>query len=159
MDEIEPITYAPATAAMRPLVTDLLRACGLPVEDVSPTLDHFFVARAGSHLVACVGIDMLGEVALLRSLAVDLPWRGRGTARRLFEHAQHRAQQLGAQELFLLTTTAEAIFARWGFQRLPRDSTPTVVQATPEYRTLCPGSAVVMHLPVASADRRTSPRP
>jgi amino-acid N-acetyltransferase len=143
-----PITYAPASTAMRSQVTDLLRVCGLPVDDVSPTLDCFFVALVADRVVGSVGLDVLGEVALFRSLAVDPPWRGRGIARGLFEQARARAQRLGVQDLYLLTTTAESIFAHWGFRRIPRESAPVAVQATPEYRSLCPGSAVVMHLSV-----------
>jgi N-acetylglutamate synthase-like GNAT family acetyltransferase len=149
----KPITCKPATAAMRPAVVGLLQSCSLPVEDVPAGLEHFFIAAAGDLLVGTVGIEVLGDsagIALFRSLAVAPEWRGRGVARCLFEEARQEAQRLGVHELFLLTTTAEAVFAHWGFLRIPRDKVPGAVRATPEYRTLCPGSAVVMHLDVRS---------
>ena len=139
---------------MHPQVIELLRSCALPVDDVSAVLDHFFVAMVGDRLVGTVGIEPLGDVALFRSLAVAPDWRGRGLARQLFEVARERAAQLGLRELVLLTTTAEAIFSRWGFLRIPRQEAPASVQATAEYRTLCPGSAVVMHVAVAAANHR-----
>ena len=148
------ISYLPAAASLHPEVIELLRSCALPVDDVSPAMEHFFVAMDGERLVGTVGIEPLGEVALFRSLAVVPDWRGHGLARQLFEVARRRAAQLGLRELFLLTTTAEAIFARWGFVRIPREAAPASVQATPEYRTLCPGSAVVMRLAVSAADHR-----
>ena len=153
MEPGEQVTYQPALAAQRPAVVELLRSCALPVDDLAADLGHFFVAMAGDRLVGTVGIEILGDqrdIALLRSLAVEPPWRGRGVARRLFEEARREARRLGAREIFLLTTTAEAIFAHWGFQGIPRDSAPAAVRATPEYRSLCPGSAVVMHLGVLS---------
>jgi amino-acid N-acetyltransferase len=154
MGRTDAITFRPATASMHPRVIELLRSCALPVEDVPATLDHFFVAMDGDNLIGTVGIEALGDIALFRSLAVASDRRGRGVARQLFEVARTRAQQLGARELFLLTTTAETIFSRWGFLRIRRQEAPSAVQATAEYRTLCPGSALVMHLAVAASDHR-----
>jgi protein-tyrosine-phosphatase/N-acetylglutamate synthase-like GNAT family acetyltransferase len=147
MDAGKVVAYEPARRSARPAVLELLRSCALPVDDVASDLDHFFVAMADDLLVGTVGIEILGDnasIALFRSLAVAPQWRGRGVARRLYDEARQEARRLGAHELFLLTTTAEAVFTHWGFVRIPREAAPAAVQATPEYHTLCPGSAVVM---------------
>jgi N-acetylglutamate synthase-like GNAT family acetyltransferase len=150
----EEIDYLPATAALRPAIVDLLRSCALPVEDLPVTLEHFVVAIAGQRLVGSAGLELLGDIALFRSLAVAPSWRGRGLARRLFEETRSRARALGARSLYLLTTSAQDVFAHWGFVTVPREGAPPAVQGTLQYRTLCPGSAVVMCLDLLPPARR-----
>jgi amino-acid N-acetyltransferase len=62
------------------------------------------------------------------------------------EDAQHRA----LPALYLLTTTAEHFFPRFGFERITRDEVPASVQTSIEFRGACPASAIVMR-------RRLSP--
>jgi amino-acid N-acetyltransferase len=146
MTEPSEIAYLPATPALRPAIVDLLRGCSLPVEDLPGALEHFVVASAGDHLVGSAGLELLGDVALFRSLAVAPSWRGRGLARRLFEETRSRARALRARSLYLLTTSAQDVFAHWGFVTVPREQAPPAVQGTAQYRTLCAASAVVMRL-------------
>jgi amino-acid N-acetyltransferase len=138
--------YSPAHAGLRSSVLALLGQCGLPTEDASATLENFFVARVDDDLIGVGGIDMMGELALFRSLAVTPAWRGRGVAHQLWELARGRARELAARELFLLTTTAEALFTRWGFARVSRDHAPAPVRETEEFKTLCADSAALMRL-------------
>jgi amino-acid N-acetyltransferase len=149
MAEPPEIVYLPATAVLRPAIVDLLRGCALPVEDLPSALEHFVVAIAGQRLVGSAGLELVGDMALFRSLAVEPSWRGRGLARRLFEETRSRARALGARSLYLLTTSAQDVFAHWGFVRVPREMAPPAVQATAQYRTLCSASAVVMCLRLA----------
>ena len=62
---------------------------------------------------------------------------GRAVALRLA--AEHRAPTV-----FLLTTTAERFFPKFGFQPITRDDVPPSVQASVEFRSACPASAIVM---------------
>jgi amino-acid N-acetyltransferase len=133
-----------ASPADRPPIVALLRSCSLPVEDLPSDLGDFFTATQGSELVGTIGLEMFGPTALLRSLAVAPGWRGRGLAESLWERARAHALASGVQEVFLLTTTAEPIFARWGFQRTSRDVAPPAIQNTSEFTTLCPASAAFM---------------
>ena len=54
------------------------------------------------------------------------------------------ARLLGVERLYLLTTDAERYFARLGFQRTERSGAPAPIQATSQFRLLCPKSAVCM---------------
>ena len=54
------------------------------------------------------------------------------------------ARLLGIERLFLLTTEAERYFAALGFNRFDRDAAPAELQATSQFRSLCPKSAVCM---------------
>jgi amino-acid N-acetyltransferase len=44
----------------------------------------------------------------------------------------------------LLTQTAEVFFANRGYRRIGRADAPQAVQASAEFRSLCPASAVAM---------------
>jgi N-acetylglutamate synthase-like GNAT family acetyltransferase len=60
--------------------------------------------------------------------------------------ARQQASRRGVASLYLLTTTAEPLFARWGFRRIERDAAPAAVRATKQFASLCPSSAVMMAL-------------
>jgi amino-acid N-acetyltransferase len=138
--------YAAATPADRAWVVALLRSCHLPGDDLPVTLEHFFVARTEDQPLGVIGLELLGERALVRSLAVFPQCRGNGVAHHLWRLAQTRARQLGVRELYCLTTTAEAMFAHWGFHKISRDQAPDDIRQTPEWKTLCPESAASMRL-------------
>ena len=141
----------------RPDIVALLRSCALPTEDLPPTLDHFFVA-GDDDLDGVIGLEVFGSRGLVRSLAVAPGRRGQGLAHELWQHALARARALGVRELYLLTTTAEAIFAHWGFTPVARDDAPEEIRRTEEFRNLCPSSAAVMRL-VMNEFLRPSSRP
>ena len=61
-------------------------------------------------------------------------------ARRLAAEARCRA----AKRFYLLTTTAEAFFARRGFERIARQAVPAAIASTKEFNSLCPSSAICM---------------
>jgi amino-acid N-acetyltransferase len=123
----------------------LLAACGLPVADLEDLdLGHFFACGPPGAPLGVVGLELLGEVALLRSLAVSEASRRRGCGGTLLEAAQRHAREQGVRVLYLLTDTAEAFFRRHGFRRVPRVQAPPAVQATREFSALCPDSAVLM---------------
>jgi amino-acid N-acetyltransferase len=54
------------------------------------------------------------------------------------------ADAAGVAATYLLTTTADQWFPRFGYRAVQRADVPTAVQATEEFRALCPASAVVM---------------
>lgn len=126
-------------------VKQLLAACELPYADITPShLQHFVILRDGAHLAGVAGLEPLGDVALLRSLAVPMRYRGQGFGSRLTHKAEAYARSQGVETLYLLTTTAEGFFAGRGYARIDRDTVPTAVQETTEFQSLCPASAVCM---------------
>jgi N-acetylglutamate synthase-like GNAT family acetyltransferase/uncharacterized damage-inducible protein DinB len=136
-----------ASARARDLagVKGLLRDARLPDRDVeAPLLAHFLVARRGGRLVGVVGLEPFGRCGLLRSLAVAPAERGRGLGVTLTRALERRARDLGIAQLYLLTTTAEAFFARLGYRVLPRDRAPAAIQGTTEYRELCASTSICM---------------
>lgn len=139
-------------------VERLLGASGLPTAGVAELLadrpEDFVVvesADARGDLVAVAGLEVCGGDALLRSVAVDPAWRGRGLGGDLVRRLIGAADARGLRALYLLTTTAEHYFPRLGFARVDRVDVPAGIAATVEFRSACPASAIAMERPLARA--------
>ncbi len=138
--------FQPAHASDLPAIRRLLRDNDLPCDDLEAVhLDHFQMATdpAGG-LVACVGLEIHGDAALLRSLAVATAHRRHGLGSATVVAAERLARSLGVRWLYLLTTTAASFFEARGYRRHERASAPPALQRTTEFSTLCPASAVCM---------------
>jgi amino-acid N-acetyltransferase len=125
-------------------VLQLLTASGLPVDGVEGNLADFIVAESGTVIVGVIGIERYGSAALLRSAAVSPDNRGAGLGTRLVKEVLERAAAQGIRDVYLLTTTAEEYFPRFGFSRAKRLDVPESVRASREFQGACPDSAVVM---------------
>jgi amino-acid N-acetyltransferase len=152
---MDDITFAAASAEDLSAIRALLEQCGLPTADLRDAmLELFTVCRIGGRIVGTIGLEVFAETALLRSLAVAPEHRGRRLAHDLWARVRDRARRGGIRRLYLLTTTAEPLFFRWGFRRVARDEVPAAVQATREYNALCPSTAAVMAIDVETLDQR-----
>jgi len=128
----------------------LLQAAHLPTEDLTPAhCEHFFFAGPAGEPTGLVGLEIYGEVALLRSLVVAPERRGAGQGVALLKHAEGHARARGVRAIYLLTTTAEAFFAKQGYSRAARDTAPEVIRATREFAGLCPASSAFMSRRIA----------
>lgn len=151
-------TLRPAVPADLPAVERLLTAADLPTAGVAELLasgaDEFVVAEdptAPGELAAVAGLEVCGDTALLRSVAVRPRWQAHGLGRALVARVVCRAEARGVRALYLLTTTAEHYFPRFGFTRVAREAVPAEIAATLEFRSACPASATAMARPLASA--------
>jgi amino-acid N-acetyltransferase len=123
----------------------LLAEAKLPTEDLTERhCENFFYAGADAAPDGLVGLELFGDVALLRSLVVAGPARGTGAGSRLLAHAEQHARAHGVRQLYLLTTTAEEFFARRGFARANRETAPSAIQTTREFAGICPASSAFM---------------
>jgi N-acetylglutamate synthase-like GNAT family acetyltransferase len=123
----------------------LLESCELSGEDITPEmLENFLVAHLDKALVACAGLEVQGDAGLLRSVAVDEAHRGIGLGKRLVAAMEAHAREQGVQDIYLLTTTAEAFFASLGYRKLPREEAPAGIAATEQFSSLCPSSSSFM---------------
>ena len=139
------MNYTFATEENGPEIRRLLANSDLHHEDISTAqLKHFLLGWDGPRLVAVIGLEIKKHSALLRSLAVDANYRNRGIATRLVGKIENYAKSSGVDALYLLTMTAEAFFEKRGYRQIARDSAPTGIQETTEFRNLCPASAVCM---------------
>ena len=135
-------------------VEGLLSANDLPLDGVKENLSGFIVAEQSGRVIGAVGLEKFGSIALLRSAVVSNEHRGSGVGRRLVEQILERAEKDGIEELFLLTTTAEDYFPRFGFTRTTRSAVPPAVKASAEFRGACPDTALVMARRIATQTAR-----
>lgn len=131
----------PSAAAVKAL----LSAAALPTADLrAEHFEHFLARGPEDSPDAVVGLELYGEVALLRSLVVAAADRGKGHGTRLVAAAEAYAGQRGVQEIYLLTTTAEAFFSRLGYAHCARAEAPVAIRQSAEFSSLCPASSAFM---------------
>ena len=125
-------------------IRELLKSAKLPFEDVENGIGHFVIARNKNELIGCVGLQICGEDALLRSLAVSESVRNQGFGKALLQEILEYASRLKLHKIYLLTTTAKDFFLKHGFIETDRKDAPEVIRATSEFASLCPSTAVFM---------------
>jgi amino-acid N-acetyltransferase len=140
------MTIGPATDRDYPGIEALLREHRLPGAGLRSHLDTTLVARDDAAIVGSAGLELYGPSALLRSVAVTGAKRGTGVGRALALAALDLARERGVRDVYLLTETAAAFFARIGFRKTARASVAAPVQQSVEFTTACPASAVCMVL-------------
>ena len=144
-------TLRAATTGDLIAVERLLADTGLPIDGIAGIFAthaaDFVVAEdpeLPGRVVAVAGLEVCCDKALLRSVAVRPEWRVRGLGRDLVRRMVCVAEARGVNALYLLTTTAEHYFPRFGFTRVDRDAVPQEIRDTLEFRSACPASAVAM---------------
>jgi amino-acid N-acetyltransferase len=125
-------------------VLRLLKENNLPLDGLQEHLGTTIVARDGDRIIGCAALEHYEQGALLRSVAVSQEFQGRGLGRQLTDAALGLARQLHVPAVFLLTTTAERYFPKFGFEAIARAEVPESVQASVEFTSACPSSAIVM---------------
>ena len=133
-----------AEASDLPAVRRLLETQHLPLDGVDEHVSTMVVAKKGSEVLGAAAVELYADGALLRSVVVDPTARGQGLGHRLSDAALSIAKDRGTRTAFLLTTTAEKFFPKLGFEQIVRDNVPASVQASIEFQSACPASAVVM---------------
>ena len=129
---------------------DLLGRSELTGQDVAEGWGHYFVVREDDgRVVGVAGLEVHGEDGLLRSVAVDVEYRGQGLAASLVEAAVERAGRLKLRAVYLLTTSARDYFARRSFADCRREEAPAAIRESWEFRTGCPSTAAFMKRPIA----------
>ena len=142
-----------ATNADLPAVERLLVANDLPLEGVRDNFSSFVVADDDGAIAGAIGLEKFGSAALLRSAVVSRDRRGNGVGRRLVEQLLERAEEAGVDEVYLLTTSAEKYFPRFGFTRTTCSAVPDVVKSSAEFQGACPHTAVVMTRRIVTPSR------
>ena len=133
-----------ARPADLPAIEQLLSVAQLPIAGVTESLSGFVIAEFDGRIVGTAALEVCGENAVLRSVAVAPEWRSRGLGRALVTSSVANAEARGLRSLYLLTTTAEHYFARFGFHPVARDQVPPDVQGAEQFLNGCCSSAVVM---------------
>ena len=138
------LDISPATPADLTAVLELIDASGLPRAGLDAHIATTLVARENSRIVGTAALELYGGSALLRSVAVAAALRGQGLGHRLTTAALELARQRGVRTVYLLTETAGEFFPKFGFKKIERSDVDQAVQASQEFTSACPASALVM---------------
>ncbi len=140
------ISYRIGAAEDWPAVSALLQSASLPLEGAREHLLNFTLAWRDDSLVGCAGLERYGSSGLLRSVVVKETERGYGLGQALTQQILEQARSQGITQIVLLTETAGQFFPRFGFAPITRAEAPEETQASVEFTTACPESALVMRL-------------
>ncbi len=129
-------------------IRSLLESVGLPSTDAGDDdLGHFFVLRNEHGVVGSVALEVLGEDAILRDLAVSSEARGQGLGWILADVIVQWARYRGVRRIYLLTETASDFFAgKLGFRMVDRTTVSPDVAATATFRGSTDSKFVAMRL-------------
>jgi len=133
-----------ATERDLPAIRALLERLHLPLAGIDEHLPTMLVAKEGERIVGTAALELYADGALLRSVAVESRRQGRQLGHQLTDAALQLAATHGANTVFLLTTTAERFFPKFGFEQIDREQVPPSVRASVEFQSACPASAIVM---------------
>jgi UDP-N-acetylmuramate: L-alanyl-gamma-D-glutamyl-meso-diaminopimelate ligase len=116
-------------------VSALLSRAGLHHPGLVEHIADFLLIRdASTEVVGCVALELHGETALLRSLAVSPERRGEGLGWMLADALISQARARGVRRIYLLTESAGDFFAqKLGFVAVPRESVDAAVRASGEF--------------------------
>ncbi len=123
-------------------VEALLERYGFPTADLRDGPVTLHLAEADGEVVGVGGLETYGEAALLRSVAVEAPGEGHGSA--ICDALEAQAKEQGVGTLYLLTETAAGFFAGRGYERIEREAAPAAIRDTAEFDALCGDGAVAM---------------
>ena len=131
----------PAVPSELSSILNLLNEADLPNEGVKDHLSNFLTLKGNgdSNLEpwGCAGLEIYGDSALLRSMAISPEYQGKGLGTLLTEAIIEDARKKGIGTLFLLTDTAEDFFRRFGFHTVEREIIPGNVKTSVEFTKLC----------------------
>jgi UDP-N-acetylmuramate: L-alanyl-gamma-D-glutamyl-meso-diaminopimelate ligase len=147
LDEIgDPIR--PAKRTDMPAVRQVLEQVGLAAESArDDAFPAFFVLSNEQGVVGCVALDVLGDDAILRALAVHPDARGTGYGWMLADMAVSQARWRGVRRIYLLTQTASDFFAsKFGFRVVDRSTLSKQVAASDTFTADRSAALVAMRL-------------
>ncbi|MTI40793.1 arsenic resistance N-acetyltransferase ArsN2 [Fulvivirga lutimaris] len=128
----------------------LLKENGLPVKDIDLKKQSFWGLVKQEQLIGIGALEIKGDSALLRSLAIDKNSQNMGLGNQLLTTMLELSKSKGIKNLFLLTETAEPFFKKNNFKNINRNQVPEEIAMTEEFKSICPSSAICMTLKIES---------
>lgn len=132
-----------ATIRDLPAITMLLQSVNLVPEE-SKIVGPIVVAKHNGDVIGSVALEIYGNAALLRSLAVAKFWQGKAVSSQLYERIVNYARKQGVSTLYLMTETIPAYFEKLGYSVISRDEFPEQLMSSVQFTKVCPKSAIAM---------------
>ncbi len=135
-----------ASAKDKAAINELLTENDLPLDGVEDMVSDFVLAKDKSgNVIGCGAIERIGDVGLLRSVAVSHSCQNNGVGSSIVKKIIGDAAKEGVNEIVLLTTTAKKFFETcFGFSETPRAAFDDALQSSTEWNLPRCSSAVVM---------------
>jgi amino-acid N-acetyltransferase len=119
-------------------IRSLLRSNGLPTEDLEASgVEAHWVCRDAGRVAGSVGMDVVGTVAVVRSLVTDPEFRGQHVATALCDAVEDHARRRGVTAAYLLTESASGFFERRGYRAVARAAVPDAVSRHRQFASGC----------------------
>jgi UDP-N-acetylmuramate: L-alanyl-gamma-D-glutamyl-meso-diaminopimelate ligase len=142
-DAIRPAQREDMAAARGVLATVEMMAA--PARD--DQFGSFFVLRNEDGIAGAVALEVFGDDAVLRALAVDPKYRGAGYGWMLADMAVTQARYRGVRRIYLLTATASDFFAaKFGFRVVDRSTVAKQVATSETFAEPSATAQVAMRL-------------
>jgi UDP-N-acetylmuramate: L-alanyl-gamma-D-glutamyl-meso-diaminopimelate ligase len=141
--------------AIRPAQREDMAAARVVLASVEMTAEparddqfgSFFVLRNEDGITGAVALEVYGEDAILRALAVDPKYRGAGYGWMLADMAVTQARYRGVRRIYLLTATASDFFAaKFGFRVVDRSTVAKQVATSETFADPSAAAQVAMRL-------------
>jgi UDP-N-acetylmuramate: L-alanyl-gamma-D-glutamyl-meso-diaminopimelate ligase len=138
----------PAQRSDMPAVRALLEKAGIGDEPArDDQAGHFFVLNNEDGLGGTVALEVLGDDAILRALAVNPEARGVGYGWMLADVAVAQARWRGVRRIYLLTAAASDFFAaKFGFRVVDRSTVAKAINNHETFARAASTSLVAMRL-------------
>lgn len=118
---VDNVTFRRATANDVPRFVELIAAANLPPLFIAEYLDGFIAAEADGGVIACGGLEMYGQFAVIRSVVIDEQARGLGLGARMAAMLEDDARAAGATDIYLFTGDALEFWRHRGFVEVTFD--------------------------------------
>ena len=112
---IENVAFRAARPDDLPRTAELIAAAHLPPMFIEEFLGGFIAVERDGAVIACGGIEIYGDCAVIRSVVVDEAGRGLGLGGRLAEALLANARAAGASDAYLFTADALPFWQHYGF--------------------------------------------
>jgi amino-acid N-acetyltransferase len=122
----------------------LLKESKLDPSDLKQAHVRLFQFKKDQQLIGVGGLEIFGDQALLRSVAIKKELQGKGLGKAMVAQIEQAARLSGIKSLYLLTNTAPDFFKSIGYQQIDRNDFAAPLKQTAQFAELCPVSAVCM---------------
>lgn len=127
-----------------PEILKLLNDNSLPVKDIDLNHQNFWGLFLDDQMVGIGALEIKGDFALLRSLAIQKKYQNNGYGNQVLNTLLDVSGRMGIKQLYLLTETASPFFLRNNFIKIERHMVPQEISDTEEFKSICPSTAICM---------------
>lgn len=127
------------------IVSELLQQNNLSTEGITEKNVQFFAMYEEEIVLGIGAFTVCGEFAMLRSVCINHRYQKRGLGNVLCNQLFIKAKELGLENIYLLTDTAERFFKKQNFNRIKREELPKVLENNILVQSACSMNSVVMH--------------